>query len=362
MIGLFLATLSKQRYSQIFISVVFVAGLIGAFILGLMLAYEMLSHSYMYVSASDFWAASLAWFTAYGTTFALLFFASAGMITFNSENRSTPLRIAMLVQQACWVGWMGFIWVMEGANDRNIVEAMVLCAGVYWYFMGILLTSERPQMSERVKRRLPSSFFGRAYLSWLNPGAASGYMFVVANATSLLVMAFLALTATEWLGRSSSPVPSFSQFMSTIFVGWSYLVVYLGVGLLLVTAIRRVASVSMVAAALIQILLLMVGTGIPWTIQMMSVNLRYIGYTLLQITNPIWTMYHLIDSSTPLDTFYISLILLAAAICVLTLNLPNVLRELRNIRIAPPTRVVEDEQILHPQPAPQPTNPWDEQS
>ena len=54
--------------------------------------------------------------------------------------------------------------------------------------MGTMLTAERPGISQRVRRRLPQSFFGRMFFSWLNPGPASGYMFVIANITSLAIV------------------------------------------------------------------------------------------------------------------------------------------------------------------------------
>ena len=49
----------------------------------------------------------------------------------------------------------------------------------------------------------------------------------------------------------------------------------------------------------------------------------------------------------------------AAAICVLLLNLPGVVRELQRVRSALPKRVVEDEAELHPPPEALPKNPWD---
>ncbi len=358
MIGLFLATLSKVRYGQIFISVVFVAGLIGAFSCGIGLAMALLSEAYMYVTAGWFWAANLAWFTGFATTFALLFFAAASMITFASENRSTPLRIAMLVQQVCWVGWMGYIWAVNENSGRIVSFIVALFAGLYWYIMGTLLSSERPLMSERVKRRLPNSFLGRLLFSWFNPGPASGYVFVVANATAVAAVSFIGLAVSSWYGRFAGGRPTVNEIVYTILIGWGYLVAYLGVGLLIVSALRRVAAVSMIAGVLIQILLLMLGSGIPWTIQMMSITLRELDYSLLQITNPFWTLTQLLDRGVPLDANLILLAVSAAAFCVFVLNLPGVVRELRQVRIAPPPRVVEDELVLHPEPPPQPTSPW----
>ena len=89
----------------------------------------------------------------------------------------------MLVQQAAFVGWMALRLDQLATIDTDIRVRHWRCvAGMYWYVMGTMLTAERPEMSQRVRRRLPQSFLGRMFFTWLNPGPASGYMFVVANA------------------------------------------------------------------------------------------------------------------------------------------------------------------------------------
>lgn len=357
-IGLLLATLSRQRYGQVFLSVLFIVGLFGALWAALGFAFILIFESYA-VFGDWFWVASLALFTVFATTFALCFFAAAGMITFASENRSTPLRVVMLVQQACWIGWMAFAWITENM-DTEVVLVMVMMAAFYWYAAGAILTSERPQMSLRVRRRLPKSFLGRAFLSWIYPGPAGGYLFVIANASAIGVMALLALAVGEATGRGVAGWPSGEQIIYLMFIGWGSLVAYLGVGLLIVSALRRVAAISMIGCVLVHVLLLAAGSGIPWTIQLMSVRLRYLDYTYLQLTNPFWTLYYVGRRGLPSDAVVLLLIVATAAICILLLNLPGVVRELRQVRIAPPPRVVADELERHPPPAARPTSPWDE--
>ena len=62
--------------------------------------------------------------TAYFTFFALAYFASAGMITFTSENRSTPLRICMIVQQAAFIGWMAYAWISDSYAEGAVAATM----------------------------------------------------------------------------------------------------------------------------------------------------------------------------------------------------------------------------------------------
>jgi hypothetical protein len=359
MIGLLLATLSRQQFGQVFLGVAFVAGLLLAFLASLGIASDIIRNSYAYLGDNEFWGMNFAMATFYFTTFALVYFAAAGMITFTSENRSTPLRIAMLVQQAAFIGWMTFAWI---ASDFDNVGGLILAtfAGCYWYIMGTMLTAERAVMSERVKRRLPQSFLGRVFLTWLNPGPGTGYLFVVANATTIVLVVLLGIAAAEWIGRGAGSAVAAQEIIYLLVIGWGYLVAYLGLGWLIVRALRRVAVVTMLAAALIHFLLLLAGSGIPTTIQLMSVQMRSELWSYLQITNPFWTLYYMVDGGTLADGGVLLIVIPAAAVCVLLLNLGSVVRELNQVRIALPVRVVEDEAQLHPPPEARPTSPWDE--
>jgi hypothetical protein len=360
MVGLLLATTTQNRVSQVFMSVGFIVLLLFACWSGLMAAYGAIFSGFGFrlLDSSEFWIFTAAMATFYTTSFALAFFAAAGMITFASENRSTPLRICMLVQQAAWVGWMGFAWIYS-SFELAILLVMVTFAGMYWYVMGTLLTTERPDMSQRVKRQLPSTTLGRLYLSWLNPGPGSGYMFVIANATSLAMLCILGMIASSLSGQGVAGWPSATDLTFMLIIGWGYLVAYLGLGMLVVAALRRVAVVTMLASVLIHFLIVLAGSGIPAVVQMMSVELRSLDYSYVQITNPFWSLLHIANGGTS-EGYVLVLIVPAAAACILLLNLRGVVRELRQVRIAAPPRVLADEAELHPPPEALPTNPWDE--
>jgi hypothetical protein len=359
MIGILLATMSEQRLAQVFVSVALVAFLLWAFAGGIALASPVIQFSYSFIGGNEFWITTLALATFYVTTFALMFFAAAGMISFATENRSTPLRICMLAQQAAWVGWMAFAWIYDDFSLEGLL-IFAMMAVLYWYAMGTMLTAERPSMSQRVRRQLPKSFIGRVFLSWLNPGPASGYMFVVANATSLVAVCLLGMAAIRLMGKNPGGWPGEDGLIYALIIGWSYLVAYLGIGMIVIGVLRRFAVVNLFASVLIHVLVILAGTGIPTVVQLMSIELRDAGYTLLQITNPFRSLYHLVDGGVPMEGSVLIKVVPAAAICVLLLNLRGVVRELLLVRLAPPTRVVEDEAELHPPPAAMPTNPWDE--
>jgi hypothetical protein len=359
MVAILLATLSEQRFAQVFVSVALVAFLLWAFAMSIfVVGVGVVQFSYSFVGGDEFWIIVTALTSFYVSTFALCFFAASGMITFATENRSTPLRICMLVQQAMWIGWMFYAWLSNN-HDREMMMVLAAFAGAYWYAMGALLTAEQRGLSQRVKRRLPKSFLGRVFLSWLNPGPASGYMFVVANATTIVLVCFLGVIGSEILGGGGG-WPTADEVFYLLIVGWGYGVAYLGLGLLVTRLLRQFAVVNMVASVLIHTLIVLAGSGIPTVVQLMSVEMRYVDYSLIQITNPFWSLHHLADGGIPQYGTVLILVVPAAAVCILLLNMRSVVRELQAVRIAAPARVLEDEAALHPAPPALPTNPWDE--
>jgi hypothetical protein len=231
---------------------------------------------------------------------------------------------------------------------------------IYWYVMGTMLSAERPGMSQRVKRRLPLSTLGRMFFSWLNPGPSSGYMLVVATATAMAILCFAGAISSATPGRSGGRTPNVEETMCLLVIGWAYLVAYLGIGLLVIGMLRRFAVVTMLACVLIHLLLLLGGFGIPYAIKSMSTQLRDADYTFLQITDPIFSLYHVATGGAMADTRLLLVVIPSVAICVLLANLPNVIRELRVVREAAPKRVLDDEAELHPAPETLPSNPWDE--
>jgi hypothetical protein len=91
----------------------------------------------------------------------------------------------------------------------------------------------------------------------------------------------------------------------------------------------------------------------------MSVEMRYVDYSYLQIANPFWSLIHIANGGMTTEGDVLVVVVPAAAVCMLLLNLRAVVREVQRVRIAPPTRVIEDEAALHPLPQERPKSPWD---
>ena len=358
-IALLAGTMAKVRYSQVLVSVLLVLMLAGVFFMSMPLMEEFISDSYSYLRDGWFWVGNLAFLTVYVTTFALLHAAASAQIAFTSQNRSTPLRRIMMLQTACWFGWLAVPVIDTGWREFNMaVFIAAIVAGIYWYFMGSLLTSEWPHLSRRVQRSLPQSELGRTFLPWLNPGPGTGYMLCVAYFTMITVVGLLALVIMPNTRRFG---PNQEQLFFFFTIGWSYVVLYLGVGKLLIGVMRRFAFVSLTAGFLLHIILLLAGCGVPQILSYMTSTRQFNNeYTLLHITNPIWTLIELIDGGAmAMEAWTVLIVIGSAAIIVLLLNMRAVAVELQYQRAVLPERVAEDEAQLHPEPIPGPANPWE---
>ena len=359
MIALLMAAVSTQRYGQIVVSVVLVAGLLLVFWYAMQSATEFVRNGPMYTGDPNFWVMVLFGLTVYVTTMAILYFAAAGMVTFSSANRSTPLRAAMFVQQVFLLGWAAYYWLAGNwAIDWLIMAAVGM--GAYWQFAGALMTGESSLLSRRVRRGLPQSSFGRSLFTWFQPGSGTGYVFAVANLAAWALTLCAASTVTESWGAQTFYADATRSLIVFCLLGFSYSIAYLGAGRLVIAALRRWTIVSMLGAFLIHFLLVLAGSGIPYVIQMTTAEMRNLNYSYLQVTNPIWTLAYLIDDrNLPAETIPLLLAIPGVALCVFIANLPSIVREIHQSRLALPQRVMEDEAALHPEPAAQPSSPWD---
>jgi hypothetical protein len=204
---------------------------------------------------------------------------------------------------------------------------------------------------------LPQSTAGRTFLSFFNPGPGAGYLFAVSNLTAVLLTALLLAAYAQSRGTTFF---RFDQGACAIVLAWGYVVGYLGLGRIVITWVRRWTFVSLTAGFLLHLLLVGAGVGIPLAIQSLSRSMRNDGYTLLQMSNPFWTLTQLLDRGVGSLPIQVLVILIPAfGVAMLLLNMKSVAGELLRQRVAPPTRVLEEEALLHPAAVPGPSNPWE---
>ena len=361
LVALLFSTASVERYQQVLISVLLICSLVAGFWCAVVVAQEFLNGAQGLITEPDYWIFNAVLLTFCVSASVIVLLATAAQLTEPSRNRATPLRLAMLMQHALLTGWMTFVFMMAGRSG-SVLSAYIVMVCVHWYIFGALMTGESPLVSPRAKRSLPQTFAGRVFLTWLNPGPGTGYMFAVCTTASAVVLVWLAL-ATQFaggLGTAAAGMYERNAFYVSV-LSLCYLTIYLGLGKLILDALRQAMPVGMLTRLLVHILLLALGSLVPVSIQLSSPTMRSSGYSLLQVSNPFWTLVQFAGNSEPFDKDVLLLLLVPAAGLVMLANMPGILRELSQVRLAPPPRVAKDdaeiEAVRHPVVV-EPTSPW----
>jgi ABC-type transport system involved in cytochrome c biogenesis permease component len=180
-LGLLLAGASRSYTLSMGISVFFVLGLGGLFIAWCNLVPEMVSGSMFdanFFMQSEGQMVAYGFVAFFGSTALLVLTAAAAQISFESDNRSTAIRIALLIQLLLFLALL----IMASPFMRVLVESLFIIAifcGHFWLIVGSLIIGERPGLSQRVQRSLPKTLLGRSVGSMLMPGPGRGYLFSV---------------------------------------------------------------------------------------------------------------------------------------------------------------------------------------
>ncbi len=361
LIGLLLATVTNERHWQMVLSVLLVMGLLGAFSGGLGLAGIVVYEEPFPWDEPQFLVGNLILLTMFWGGFALAFAATAAQLTFAADNRSTALRVVMAVNQAIFLGWMGYAWMLE-AEPLIFVFLLIVGYG-YWAALGVFLVAEATEMSHRVRRSLPRTLLARALFTWFTPGPGTGYMFVLAN---LLVLGLATLAGSiatysrgvtgRWGGIGWDTVAHVAC------LGFLYIAIYLGIGRLLLAAARRRFAVPLPVGVLVQGVVLVLACVVP-LVPYFLFSQEPDRYSLSQIANPFWTITAAVDNEIRLDDLvYLYFTLIVAAVLVFMLNMPRLAYEVSRVHVAKPRRVMEEEAAEHPQPFVQtaPASPWEE--
>jgi hypothetical protein len=367
MLGLLLATLAPPRQRQIGHGVAFAVVLVYTFGLTLSMMSGIVAGEGVRVDDPDFWQSNLLMATIYFDAFAVVFLAARAQLTTASQNRSTAQRIALAAAQMSMIAWTA--WAVLQWEDK-VVFGLIFGSTVCWFFAGTILVGESRVLSPRVKRGLPQSALARVFLTLFSPGPGTGYLFVVANMIAMSSASIL-IAASRLKGfgdlfqrtRPGTTDPMYEVFVACI-VATSYVAIYLGLGKLILGVIARLGEIRLTVRVLVHALLLLAGGGIPWVVQITYPPTRELGYTLLQTTNPVWTLWEsCVDGPLQLgDSVVLTFVLPAAALVVWLMNLPSLAAELKQSRVAKPARVAEED-ALSAAPVvtgPVRTNPWDD--
>ncbi|MEN0109201.1 MAG: hypothetical protein AAF805_00615 [Planctomycetota bacterium] len=356
-LGLVLALLTKERYAQVVISVVWAGALFAAYV-GLMeWGSVVLRADAAELYSWRFWSTHAYGFALYATTVGVAYAGATSLADFASSNRATPVRRALFVQQAVYVGCVAALVAGPGLSRESLVFAFVIAAA-YWWVAAAFMSGESSTLSRRVRRSLPQSWLGRAFGAWFQPGGGSGLVLCLTN---LLVVGGAVAAAAVLVepGRVARGDPEGVTAAKAILLLAGYTTFYLGVGRLVAIGVRRVAHVSLMGAFLVQLLVALGGSSLPFVARTLDDRLDRVDVGVLTASSPVWTVGRLVDNRlSPGQESGLIVTVVAGAIAVWLVSLRVAGAEARQARVDTPLRVLEDERDLNPPPAAKPVNPW----
>jgi len=289
------------------------------------------------LDAVEFWYGVGFYLTMYATFLTLLILVAAAQNSFASANRSTKIRATMLTQLVLYTTWMVFLWIES--REAIFAPMSLVFGGIAWTFYGALLTGEVADLSPRARRDLPQSFFGRTFLTWFNPGSATGYIFTL---TSFLTFVLLILTINTTVA-ANAPGMAFNVNDLMLFglLMWAYMAFYLGLGRLMILWLRKLSDFGLASVLLIHILVLTVAATLPTFIQFWMQNFRAADYSRLQTINWMWSLVETLDGSWAMRSVVLTVGF--AGCCMFALNLVLATREVEATRLETPERVLGDD-------------------
>lgn len=273
----------------------------------------------------------------------LLLTATAAQLTPESENRSTYLRLSLMVLSAVLlgVGALGVL-VLEDAA-AYVITTCSLALAMLWAVCGALMAAESAAMTPRIRRELPSSFFGRCALTWLTPGPTTGLAFATVN---VVVIALFVAFGIEWLIRTPNSIgPRYGVFVRLVLAYAAYLIGML-VAVRWLVAVIRINNNPRVEVGLAALVVVAVMTAlIPYSVGLHLNDYRPYVYSAWQITNWAWTMLVILNGAD-LDVMIAVIAIVSLGAFLLTLLASPQLVWPR--RIATPERVRQElEAIRH---------------
>jgi hypothetical protein len=240
--------------------------------------------------SDTWWALALVVFLGISTGY-VCEKAAVVQVTFESDNRSTGLRLATGAQWLlCWIGLLTFLIVRQPPpmSPDGLTSILALTA-TYITIAGLLFASAPDSLSRRVSRGLPRSRALRVLWAPFLPGGARGLLYAL---MSLLLVAFFVAVLLPQLTLTS--ILKDHQATQYAIALAAYSLIYLGTGTLFARLLRRltqgIQSYQVLAILVLANLLLIVAAEV---IHFLS---RVPPPQLFDVVNPVVTLRMISDA------------------------------------------------------------------
>ncbi|MDQ3329286.1 MAG: hypothetical protein M3552_01325 [Planctomycetota bacterium] len=349
---LMLSTTAKQRVWQGFLSMSVVSGLCGLIALVL----SGLSTLMMFplpLDQPEFWWASYQW---------LFYQIAAARLTFESENRSTGIRLTASAQFWLFWGCAALYAIYTRVRfGEELVIFLIGASGVHLAIVGLAFSAEPDFLSRRVRRTLPRLAAVRPIWMPLLPGGSRGFLFLLLHVVALWVLAVAAWAMVQD-GTGTFAV----EKLRTLFVapryGWRsqpilfatavccYIVIYAGLAASFLRWGQLLSPAFQGAHARTIIVILIAAGGIvPVSIRLG----RFVSYGDVSIGDVMFPLWMFLNIFRNVATAAQMWTIAAGALVVIALNIPAMIRASRTVLAGPVAsasrpHIVAGETILEP--------------
>jgi hypothetical protein len=240
--------------------------------------------------SDTWWALALVVFLGVSTGY-VCEQAAVAQLTFDSDNRSTGLRLAAGGQWLiCWIGLLTFLMVRRPQPMHSgALTTLLTLTATYITLGGLLFASAPDSLSRRVSRGLPRSRAVRLLWAPFLPGGARGLLYAL---ISLVVLGYLVTVVFPEFTLST--ILNDRQATQYSIALAAYSVLYLGAGAMLARLLRRVVqgmrSYQVLAILALANILLVVGAEV---IHFVS---RVRAAQLYDVVNPVITLQAIADA------------------------------------------------------------------
>ncbi len=209
-------------------------------------------------------------------------------LTFDSDNRSTGIRIACSVQFVLF--WLSFLiagWFLGRSftsSSPDEIAAISMVAALHCAAVGFFVTTEPDFVSRRVRRGFPQGSLMKLLAAPFLPGGHRGFLYLLVH---LLLIPLLAvgLLAFNAFGTGHWEGPWIVTLLR-------YIIAYLGLGSAMGRGLRSVsAEVRPMHTRVIILILFLLGLIVPY-LPMMFVTRQQAQdwFAFLRVTNPFETL------------------------------------------------------------------------
>jgi ABC-type transport system involved in cytochrome c biogenesis permease component len=269
----------------------------------------------------------------------LLLTATAAQLTPESENRSTHIRLSLLVFSAIIFTLCMLAVQTLGSPGVAAAQVLLIMLTILWTLASAMMTAESAVMTPRVRRELPNSFLARCFLTWLTPGPSTGLIFSGACIAAMTIFVIFGIDfaydqPNVNLSRRRIEIQKWTCIAYSGYLVGFLLLVYLVVRII---RIKNHPRVEFGIAALVAVAVI-VGL-FPYSVGLHLNDYRSFSYSSWQITNWAWTLYEIRIGADMRFEIAIMVILVTIGFFACLLLSPKLVRPRRE---ATPERVQQE--------------------